>query len=281
MPYDRETWDLTSVLYAVRPDRDYFGLSAPGTITVDGQEVTQLCRAAQGRHLSSDRHRRTDRPGPRGPRATCQPAARSGQLPMIELKYSPGVQRLSVGGLQIAFCHVGDRWNHTLAVRNATGWQTLLSSVEARPTSRSHPARRSRISVRCMADDVHEFQLFGQAGKGCIPRPSESTEVRSSSSTLPPDRMREGAGLCSQSTYETVGPVTDSAVPAPGGLAVRGESGRLILVPIAPALTERQPCARDKPVAKGRRRLSGGEGSGESCRREMPAGSTKSAARVP
>jgi inosine-uridine nucleoside N-ribohydrolase len=34
MPYDRPTWDLTAVLYAVRPDEKYFSLSPPGTITV-------------------------------------------------------------------------------------------------------------------------------------------------------------------------------------------------------------------------------------------------------
>jgi len=34
MPYDRPTWDLTAVLYAVRPDEGYFSLSPPGTITV-------------------------------------------------------------------------------------------------------------------------------------------------------------------------------------------------------------------------------------------------------
>jgi inosine-uridine nucleoside N-ribohydrolase len=34
MPYDRPTWDLTAVLYAVRPDENYFALSSPGTITV-------------------------------------------------------------------------------------------------------------------------------------------------------------------------------------------------------------------------------------------------------
>jgi inosine-uridine nucleoside N-ribohydrolase len=34
MPYDRPTWDLTAVLYAVRPDENYFSLSPPGTITV-------------------------------------------------------------------------------------------------------------------------------------------------------------------------------------------------------------------------------------------------------
>ncbi|MBM3970733.1 MAG: nucleoside hydrolase [Planctomycetes bacterium] len=42
MPYDRETWDLTSVLYAVRPNHGYFGLSPAGRIRVDAQDVTQF-----------------------------------------------------------------------------------------------------------------------------------------------------------------------------------------------------------------------------------------------
>ncbi len=50
MPYDRETWDLTSVLYAVRPDRNYFGLSPAGTIHVDDGDVTQFDAGANGRH---------------------------------------------------------------------------------------------------------------------------------------------------------------------------------------------------------------------------------------
>lgn len=40
MPYDRQTWDLTAVLYAVRPNRGYFGLSENGTITTDAEGVT-------------------------------------------------------------------------------------------------------------------------------------------------------------------------------------------------------------------------------------------------
>jgi uncharacterized Ntn-hydrolase superfamily protein/inosine-uridine nucleoside N-ribohydrolase len=48
MPYDRETWDLTAVLYAVRPDRGYFGLSQPGAIRVDDQEITQFAPANDG-----------------------------------------------------------------------------------------------------------------------------------------------------------------------------------------------------------------------------------------
>lgn len=49
MPYDRETWDLTSVLYAVRPNHDYFGLSEPGQISVDAADVTQFTPAAEGK----------------------------------------------------------------------------------------------------------------------------------------------------------------------------------------------------------------------------------------
>lgn len=50
MPYDRPTWDLTAVLYGVRPDRGYFGLSEPGWIKVDEEGKTRLEPAADGRH---------------------------------------------------------------------------------------------------------------------------------------------------------------------------------------------------------------------------------------
>ena len=33
-PHNRPSWDLTSVLYAVRPDRGYFDLSPPGRVHV-------------------------------------------------------------------------------------------------------------------------------------------------------------------------------------------------------------------------------------------------------
>jgi inosine-uridine nucleoside N-ribohydrolase len=50
MPYDRPTWDLTAALYAVRPDAGYFGLSAPGAITVDDSGITHFQEATTGRH---------------------------------------------------------------------------------------------------------------------------------------------------------------------------------------------------------------------------------------
>lgn len=50
MPYDRPTWDLTSVLYAVRPRDGYFSLSEPGTITVDDEGRTAFAPSADGAH---------------------------------------------------------------------------------------------------------------------------------------------------------------------------------------------------------------------------------------
>ena len=54
MPYDRPTWDLTAVLYAVRPARDYFSISPPGRISVLADGKTRFTPESGGnhRHLS-------------------------------------------------------------------------------------------------------------------------------------------------------------------------------------------------------------------------------------
>ncbi|HEX4611778.1 MAG TPA: nucleoside hydrolase [Urbifossiella sp.] len=49
-PHERPCWDLTSVLYAVYPDRGYFGLSPAGRVTVVDKGVTQFTPAAGGPH---------------------------------------------------------------------------------------------------------------------------------------------------------------------------------------------------------------------------------------
>lgn len=50
MPYDRPTWDLTSVLAAVRPDRGYFGFSEAGRVSLDEKGRTTHTPSAAGRH---------------------------------------------------------------------------------------------------------------------------------------------------------------------------------------------------------------------------------------
>jgi inosine-uridine nucleoside N-ribohydrolase len=47
MPYDRPTWDLTAVLYAVRPGKS-FGLSEAGVVRVDEDGTTRFRAAASG-----------------------------------------------------------------------------------------------------------------------------------------------------------------------------------------------------------------------------------------
>jgi len=49
-PHCRPTWDLTSVLYAVFPDRGYFGVSAPHRVVVTDEGITAFTPDAQGLH---------------------------------------------------------------------------------------------------------------------------------------------------------------------------------------------------------------------------------------
>jgi purine nucleosidase len=62
MPYDRPTWDLTSVLYAVRPDRGYFELSKPGRVHVTDDGGLAFEPEATGRQrfivLKPEQHNR-------------------------------------------------------------------------------------------------------------------------------------------------------------------------------------------------------------------------------
>ena len=49
MPYDRPSWDLTTVLYDLRPDRGYFDISPPGDVLVSPDGTTKFQPAAQGK----------------------------------------------------------------------------------------------------------------------------------------------------------------------------------------------------------------------------------------
>ena len=49
-PHNRPTWDLTSVLYAVRPDGEYFDLSPPGKVIVTDKGFTQFAAQKGGKH---------------------------------------------------------------------------------------------------------------------------------------------------------------------------------------------------------------------------------------
>jgi purine nucleosidase len=48
-PHERPTWDLTSVLYGVFPDRQYFSLSEPGTVVIESDGFTRFTAGPDGR----------------------------------------------------------------------------------------------------------------------------------------------------------------------------------------------------------------------------------------
>jgi inosine-uridine nucleoside N-ribohydrolase len=48
-PHNRPTWDLTSVLVAVRPDRGYFDASARGRVSIDEKGLTTFTEQENGR----------------------------------------------------------------------------------------------------------------------------------------------------------------------------------------------------------------------------------------
>jgi hypothetical protein len=48
-PHNRPTWDLTSTLYAVLSERNYFSLSSPGNVTVEDDGFTRFAPAPNGR----------------------------------------------------------------------------------------------------------------------------------------------------------------------------------------------------------------------------------------
>ena len=48
-PHERPTWDLTSALYAIFPDRDYFTLSGAGKVLVEPDGFTRFTPAKNGR----------------------------------------------------------------------------------------------------------------------------------------------------------------------------------------------------------------------------------------
>ncbi len=48
MPYDRPTWDLTAVLFAIEGEKPYFTISKPGTIQVDEKGYTSFTENSNG-----------------------------------------------------------------------------------------------------------------------------------------------------------------------------------------------------------------------------------------
>ena len=127
-PHNRPTWDLTSVLYAVRPDAGYFELSPPGRVTVADDGSTLFTPAANGphRYLMATPEQCASAPGVRG---IGEPAAAGSRKSMKSIQF---------------------RWVAvTVAASIALGVGATLVAAET-------PASRQFATL---LDDVWEFDL--------------------------------------------------------------------------------------------------------------------------
>lgn len=50
MPYDRQTCDLTAVLYALNQASNYSDISEPGKISIDKKDNSQSTSSKNGKH---------------------------------------------------------------------------------------------------------------------------------------------------------------------------------------------------------------------------------------
>lgn len=50
MPYNRQTWDLTSALFILEPDGGFFNISHAGKVNVDDSGVTTFSKNSSGKH---------------------------------------------------------------------------------------------------------------------------------------------------------------------------------------------------------------------------------------
>jgi hypothetical protein len=68
--------------------------------------------------------------------------------------------------LELAFTHIGDRWQHRVSVRSNGRWLPLLISEEGAANAEGLPSPAFQ-DLRCeeLAGGAFEFQLLGQAGK--------------------------------------------------------------------------------------------------------------------
>lgn len=51
MPYNRQTWDLTAVLFAVEQKQGYFNVSKPGSLSVTNEGYTSFSEDTNGKHF--------------------------------------------------------------------------------------------------------------------------------------------------------------------------------------------------------------------------------------
>lgn len=142
---------------------------------------------------------------------------------MIELEKSADAYSLLDADFELSFRHVGDRWQNCVSVRHHGEWHPLLTSEEG-VASNDVPPSPPFQDLRCeqVAEDIFEFQLLGQSGKGVY---SAAVRFNGGARTIDYDLCARGRSmetpLCTASRYILAG--NDWL------LQVRQEPGLLVL----------------------------------------------------
>ncbi len=85
---------------------------------------------------------------------------------MITFEKSPETFIVRNTNLELAFSHLGDRWQHRVSVRTNGRWLPLLISEEGAANAECLPSPAYQ-DLRCeeLPGGAFEFQLLGQAGR--------------------------------------------------------------------------------------------------------------------
>jgi hypothetical protein len=178
---------------------------------------------------------------------------------MIEVEKSADQYALRDDCLEIEFQFVGDRWQHSIALRYGNGWLPVLISEEGQPADAALPSPAFQdLRVEQLAEEVFEFQLMGQSGKGVY---SAAVRFDAAERTHDFDLCARGpiadSLLCTVSTYRLAGPERLTVTSNADSAVLTSGEGRLIRV--APVLIAGNPAGECRVTGDAsERRLSVG-----------------------
>jgi hypothetical protein len=164
---------------------------------------------------------------------------------MIVVEKSAGAYTLGDAQFELAFRHVGDRWQHCVSVANRGEWFPLLTSVEGTPADAGPPSPPWQdLRFEQLADNVFEFQLMGQSRKGVY---SAAVRLDGDAGTIDFDLCSRGRSqespLCTASSYILPG---DNLLPH-----IQQFSSGLVLVPLGGLAIDLSPVPiSDSPVCE-------------------------------
>jgi hypothetical protein len=128
---------------------------------------------------------------------------------MVVIEESAEAYAVRGAELEIAFRLVHDRWQHFISVRHEGRYLPLLTSAEGQPDDEQllSPALQD-LRLETLSDDVFEFQLLGQAGKGVY---SAAVRFDGAAQSIDFDlcarRRSAESPLCTASRYTLAGSV--------------------------------------------------------------------------